>query len=240
MDRRSIRSTITKEQYYPKANVFELELLLMRCRRGDSKARDVLILSFIGLASAIACRLAAHYPNRDEDILGEALRCMIECIDNVIKGNQHDHKTLAKYIHKTVFWNCQEYVKVDFTVRPPLNSDWMKQRVIEYGSYHDALEMLRCVPYEVEQSEGSFMSDYINKETVNKDLPEQNPYAVFVENELEQSDFFTPREKKIIQARLEGYDDDEIGQMLGLTKARVGQIRKGLHKKVITILGVIK
>ena len=240
--RRFIRSSVPRDALYPKPNVFEVELLLMRAKRGDQKPRDILILSFYGLTASIAGRVAMRNINKSEDLLSIGYKTEIECIDRVIKGiSEHDHNTLAKYIHKSVYHDCREFLKIDHVVVPPLNSKWLIDRAKELGDFEKALWEFQCVPYTLENDK-DMETENIGSE-INSDLcnvPLKDTYEDFVVVDLKQSEIFSDREKVIINMRLEGYTDEEIGKTLKLTKMSICKIRQSLYNRVLKVLGVLK
>lgn len=187
-----------------------------------------MIEGFIRLTAAITARYVMRYPHKSRELFSVGLLALVTAIDRVAKGiGCETHDNVAAYVHKYVKYEILEFVKIDHTVRPPLNSPWLLTKLREHGRDFLYAEF-GCVPY-VENMGGD--SDVVSESDggCRFQMPPvmlQRDRSVFdfTEVELLESEFFTSKERIILKLRLDGYTNKRIGRAIGYTEARVGQM----------------
>ena len=206
---------------------------LEQLRAGDMSVRDDLIIHYLRLVFAIVGRIKANYPQRKHnDLLGSGLLALIECLDSIAKGKgMQAHDNLDAYVHKTIYHEIREFIKTDWIVRPPLNSDWLIAKIEAEGS-ECLTDLFGTTEYfELSEPTGdSYENVNITNTGRTHGLNTPSPQGLIELRDLLDSFYFTPIEKTIILLRVEGITMKEIGERLGISKVAV---HKRLNETII-------
>jgi RNA polymerase sigma factor (sigma-70 family) len=213
---------------------------LLRLRAGDKDIRNDLVLHYLRLVFAIVGRIKADYPKRKHnDLLGTGILSLVECLDSISDGTgMQDHDNLDAYVHKTIYHEIREFIKIDHTVTPPLNSDWLIAKVKEEGT-----DVYTTLFGTVEYIEVSNDIDYTGDEGEESDgktygLFTPSPQEGIEIREILTSFYFTTKEKKIIEMRMEGSTLEDIAKELGISIVAVHKrIRGHIAPRLRTLLG---
>ena len=231
-----------KDKLPPRLTESEIVKLLPLVRQGDEKARTRMIEGYMRLAAAITARYVLYYPRKSRELFAEALLALTIAIDRVATGVVCDtHDNVSAYVHKYIKYELLEFIKIDHTVRPPLNSEWLMEKLRQHGRDYLYWEF-GCISYrEDSKSEAYEKSESPNDGhdfMVPTQILKERRYQEFDFSEIEllESDFFTSREKIILKLRLDGQNNERIGRAIGYTEARVGQIIKEMENRVKKIV----
>lgn len=238
-----MRLLFIKFKLPPRITENEVLDLLPLVRQQNEAAKQRMTEGYIRLVAAITARYALSYPNRARELFSVGLLALTVAIDRVSKNiGCETHDNVSAYVHKYVKYEILEWIKIDHTVRPPLNSPWLLQKLKEHGREYLYREF-GCIPY-VEDivneygTESCGESDGYPRRTV---LPlimikkDQNRFD-FTQVELLESDFLTQKEKTILKLRIDGHTNARIGRAIGYSEARVGQMIAGMEKRVRKII----
>ena len=215
--------------------------LLPRLRNKDEQARIRIIEGYMRLAASIASRYAGYYPWKKQELVAVAWETVVEAVDRVFNGlSMQEHDELSKYIHKYVRGQILTYLKTDFVVRPPLNSQWILDLINKEGvsALKNRFECERLV--EDQESTNLWHEDETTCTNFNSynsptaEAPKQD--FNFTEKELLSSDWFTNQERKIMTMRNKGYNNRQIAMSIGYSEARIGQILKEMKGRAKTFL----
>lgn len=212
--RKSIQSSLPKDLSEFR-KLFDPAQLILRAAT-EPKAKDALVIYYIPLAASIAARYAYKFPNKDVDILSEAIAAMTETVNNVVKDqNEPDHA--VKRIHTRIKFAIQNYISSDCLVVPPVNSEWFRKQNKESNN------------------------DLLTAAHASKQLDDSIFEAPSTLDDLWINDILSHRvldedEVKVVRWKLEGYTDVEIALIMGRTKSRVGQIKMAAGNKIVKII----
>ncbi len=204
--------------------------LISALREGSQAACDEIILGHIALALSMAARYA-YTTNKTQDITGVAMVALCDAVDRVRRGvAMKDHNNIDRYIQTYVSGKITNFLKVDHTVRPPLESDWLKQEYEKHGRkiiWH----YFGCHSLEKLQYQSEYDINFHIKEPGTGD-----PYGVKIIKEILESKQFTRRERFIIKKKVEGYTDKEIATMINTSLSTITKIRLGLKTRMVRLL----
>lgn len=205
--------------------------LISALKEGSQEACNEIILGHIALALSMAARYA-YLTNKTQDITGVAMVALCDAVDRVRRGvAMKEHNNIDYYIQTYVSGKITNFLKVDHTVRPPLESDWLKREYEKYGreiiwryfGCH-SLDKLQ------QRSEENNLSYHI------KEPGTGNPYSKKIIKEILESRQFTSRERFIMKKKMEGYTDKEISIMIGCGTSTITKIRLGFKNRMVKLL----
>lgn len=190
--------------------------LVKKLKKGDREAADLIIKGHINLVISIATRYINRYPNKEEDLIGEALLTLCKCVSRIRRGHAlEEHTNITGYINICVAGHLHNYVATDFLIKRPLNSDWIIFKIQKYGT--ESIERLfQCVSIDG--------LDFIL--TIDRDITK----------EILESRVFTQVELSIIRYRLDEYTDAEIAEFMSMSRSNVRKIRHKLRDRIYRIL----
>ena len=214
---------------------------LLQLRAGDKSVRDDLIIHYLRLVFAIVGRIQSNYPKRKHnDLLGAGILALVECLDSISTGEgMVDHDNLDAYVHKTIYHEIKEFIKTDYLVRPPLNSDWLMDRIKEEGTDF-LLTMFGTTEYFELSSDhvGDPDETELGQHDHTYGLCTPDPSGGIEVREIISSFHFTTKEKRIIEMRMEGSNFDEIGAELGMSRqAIIKRVYEKIAPRLRTLLG---
>lgn len=229
--RAPIDSTINRGQYPKAPTIEELKEL------SKTKNARKLVLCHIGLTISIASKYATKIPSKDKDILGQALLILVECVDRYVRGEtKHDYHTLPQYLHMSIDFGIKKFLKTDRLVRPPINSDWI-------------IQLYKTNPDECfgQFNTYNYLDDPDEDNTTDRDVYKSfkkpkyltsntNMLNDILIREILDSDFFNTIERKILKMRWEGYTDEEIGNVIGVTKMCINKMKKRMRDRIDYLL----
>jgi len=169
---------------------------------------------------AIAGRYAHAFPNKDLDILSEAMLALTADIAKVIADQSITGEFLAPRLHLTIRGAIQHFVSTDSDIKPPADSKWFRDKAKadpdsdHYNSNMPSINDPRC------QVDSGYNSAH---------------YDIYIRDIIEHPSLL-PLERKVVKLCLDGYDDREIAKVLGYSAAWVGTTRKSagaVIKKII-------
>jgi hypothetical protein len=152
-----------------------------------------------------------------------------------------EHDNLDAYVHKTTYHEIKEFIKTDYLIRPPLNSEWLINRIKKEGT--DFLLALFGTMEYLELSSDHVESKDIDGNDQTKDghtygLCTPDPSSGIEVREIISSFYFTTKEKRIIEMRMEGSNFDEIGAELGMSRqAIIKRVYEKIAPRLRTLLG---
>lgn len=196
--------------------------LVSALRSGSDAAAYEIIVGHLQLTISLAARYAYRNPKKTQDITGVAVLALCDCVERIRTGlSLKNHNNITGYINVYVSGKIDNFLKIDHTVRPPLESDWLIRKYKEHGR--------------------EFLSQYFG--TVSYDLiisdPEhflephtQDPYEIMYVKEILESKHFTRRERIIMRLRWEGETDAEIASIFGMSTSSITKIRQQLRLRV--------
>jgi DNA-directed RNA polymerase specialized sigma subunit len=215
---------------------------LEKLRTGDKSVRDDLIMHYLRLVFAITARIRARYPKRDaNDLLGAGILALTECLDSIAEGTgMQDHDNLDAYVHKTVYHEIIEYIKTDWLIRPPLNSDWLKETYQSEGA-EAFLKLFGTTEYFEASKEDTDICTSDGDTAVEDHtygLCTPSPLGLIELEEILASFYFTTKEKKMIAMRIAGATYTEIGATLQLTQeAIIKRFKQNIIPRLKQLLG---
>jgi DNA-directed RNA polymerase specialized sigma subunit len=216
---------------------------LLQLRAGDKSVRDDLIIHYLRLVFAIVGRIQSNYPKRKHnDLLGAGILALVECLDSISTGaGMIDHDNLDAYVHKTIYHEIKEFIKTDYLVRPPLNSEWLIEKIKEEGTDF-LLALFGTTEYfELSSDHGDSKDIDGNDQTQaghTWGLCTPDPSGGIEVREIISSFHFTTKEKRIIEMRMEGSNFDEIGAELGMSRqAIIKRVYEKIAPRLRTLLG---
>ena len=137
-----------KDKLPPRLTEEEIIVILPLVRQGDEQARTRMIEGYMRLAAAITAHYVLHYPYKSRELFSEALLALTVAVDRVSKGiGCTEHDNVSAYVHKYIKYELLEFVKIDHTVRPPLNSEWLMEKLRQHGRDYLYWEF-GCISYQ--------------------------------------------------------------------------------------------
>lgn len=204
--------------------------LVTALKEGSQAACDEIILGHIALALSMAARYA-YSTNKTQDITGVAMVALCDAVDRVRRGiAMKDYNNIDYYIQTYVSGKITNFLKVDHTVRPPLESDWLKQEYEKHGR-EIIWHYFGCHSLEKLQYQSESKIDFHIKEPGTGD-----PYSKKIIKEVLESKQFTSRERFIMKKKMEGYTDEEISIMIGASTSTITKIRLGFKDRMVRLL----
>lgn len=213
---------------------FRLLGLVTALKNGSQEAGDEIILGHIALALSMAARYA--YTNKKvQDITGVAMVALCDAVDRVRRGvAMKEYNEIDRYIQTYVSGKITNFLKVDHTVRPPLESDWLKEEYNKHGReilwHYFGCHSLDKIQRLNEQFSDTHIGHFI------KEPGTSDPYAKKHIKEILHSKQFTHRERYIMNKKVEGYTDEEIGKLIGMSTSSITKIRLGLKERVMRLI----
>lgn len=209
----------------PNSRVKNIDPLLDDLKKGKPGARDKLIEGLIFFSGSIAARWAGFFPQRGQDLLGEAILTLVKCVDHfpAIGGDQNSTH-LLKYIHTSVTGAMKSYIGNDNTIKVPIKSEWFKQLQKEKPD-------LNLKPCSIDHLEIMLKEGTISVKSVTQ--PQSNTLILV---DCLKHRVLSIDEKKIAMGMLEGKTDIEIAKEMGLSKVRIGQIKKKAIPKLRKVI----
>lgn len=201
--------------------------LISALRSGSTEAANEIVIGHLQLTISIAARYAYRSPKKTQDIAGVAVLALCDCVERIRTAQSlKEHNNITGYINVYVSGKIDNFLKIDHTVRPPLESDWLIREYKKYG--RDFLI----------QYFGTVSYDLIIA-TERPPIPEphtRDPYEIMTVKEILNSKQFTRRERLIMKLRWEGETDAEIAAVFGLSTSSITKIRQQLRQRVKDLL----
>lgn len=129
------------------------------------------------------------------------------------------HENYDAYIHVVLQRELKRFLRRDQVVQGPSNVPG-----------HFSNDLAHPISYGVFDMPTSTMGRHIPHQLLSSAA--DRDFNFVVDDIVIQSQFFTSIEQRIIFARLDGYDDNEIGQMLHLSPGRVQQLRSKMQARL--------
>lgn len=198
----------------------EAEALLPRVRAGDIKAKQEMVTGYMRLALTISGLYYAKLKSRRwvDELVDAAMLGVVEGVDRLHKVGDSSHTNpkslVTEYIHKYISLMLEDDKFIRIPDRTQLNREGRgAEQIQEFSKVSDA-DTNDCIL-------NSRMSP-------DADLAElDNLIDSIIETEMEA---------KIVSLRREGYKDDEIGSVLGVSQQAVQVIRQDLHVRISELL----
>lgn len=200
-----------KPYIYPQLPLFtpqQVTELYPTVRSGDPAAIEQMITLHMRAALAKARQYGAHNPARLPDLTGVAMLALTQAVNRMAKGSLDgkQHNPTA-YLRKCIDGQIKRYLakcRLGLSIDP---ETYRKLR--EENKWLPKIILLDNLSTKA----GRRKADQDRIETIR----------ACIQTELEQ---------KVIALRVQGFNDQQIGQMLDYSKARIGQIRKEIAKRV--------
>lgn len=210
----------------------EERALIKKAQRGDLVARNTLVERHYGFIWSQAIKFAKKHPQfSPEDLLGEASLGYINCIekfdlDRGLRLNTYAGRVIANYLNRFA-WVDQYVIRVPAPARYGAGTEQTRA---------DANRALNCVlSMHAPVSAQTFFGDgqgFLGDLFAKSEVPTLAYMIVNREpNEPDEPclgdllDPLPPKLRHVIERKLRGQSDLEIGASLGVTKQRVGQLR---------------
>jgi len=216
---------------------------LEQLRKGDQVIRDQLILHYMRLVFAIAARVNGKIgqKGRSDDLVLEGLYSLVRCLDRIARNEgMTKHDNLDRCIHATVYHDIIRFVSTDYTVRPPIESDWLKAELKKDSGIFE--QLFHCKQYdEVEKRGAKDFEDATVRQkqmTATHGLATQSSIELLMLQDILESFYFTSKEKIIITRRIEGKTMAEIAKELGLSKVAIHKrLNEGIIPRLKQLIG---
>lgn len=169
---------------------------------------DEATLGYMRLGMEIAGRYASvlNRPDKIENLVSAACCSIVETVDKIVKGKM-PHDNLGGYIVENIH----------FDISRELESEQM------FGPAGQTKRARRQKGIE---------SEHIQQEALTDELATMNSeIGIFEINEALESLGLTDLERQIIELRVQGFRDDYIGRVVGLSQPSVWMIRRDLKTR---------
>jgi len=186
----------------------------LRRSKKDQKVFQDLCESYTTFISKIVVRFAKYYPNKADDLMGTALLGLVE----VIRKTDPEHPNPHRYIHCRIIGLLKNFVLEDQTFRKRRgrkNSETTRTKRFQFQSEE-----------EYEYHFGEF----------REPVPTTTIIGDLILHDFLETPTLRKQERKILKYRLEGYNDLEIGQMMGYSQKGVQLLRVGMQSKILEII----
>ena len=201
----------------------KVAMLVDALRRGENMNEELIQLHK-KYVEGIAWRFGWKLMNLRGDIRCAALLGLVQAVRWIQLG-RCDHTDYSAYIIKTCVRFIRDAISESYGVYVP-NSSVSAGIVEGYAtvlSYDNPVELRR----------GGFGSDYAYEVNLRDDhfgvkAPEDRSQVI--KDELDSVNL-TWKQRRIIEMRLEGYTDEEIGKTFYVSKMRISQIRAHIQLK---------
>jgi len=174
--------------------------------RNQKDVRDEAILGYTRLAMQIAGRYIAALkrPDKADILVSAAIFAVVEGVDNIIKG-QMKHDNLGGYLVERIHFGISAELEGEQQFGPSGRTKRdRRQRGVE--------------------------STPIRRENLTDEVADTNDeIGVFEINEALESLNLSDLERQIIELRVQGFRDDYIGRVVGLSQASIWMIRRDLQ-----------
>lgn len=170
--------------------------------------RDEATKGFMRLAMQIAGRYVCvlNRPDKVENLVSAACFAIVEAVDKIVKGEM-THDNLGGYVVE----------KIHFGISHELENERM------FGPAGQTRRARRKKGIESENIQQEALTDELA--TTNSEI------GIFEINEALESLGLTDLERQIIELRVQGFRDDYIGQVVGLSQPSVWMIRRDLQTR---------
>ena len=189
----------------------ELIYQIKKAKEGDAHAIKIIAMSHMRLGMQIASAYANRYPKRKGDIISAMYHGIMDALSRIYKLRDNG---VSAWITTHIHGSISTFLNVDHLIRIP------RSRVQE----------LKMFPYAVTIAA---KIDTDNTEYSNDAEASLLP-TITDDNSLDVIDFINQLPVhcgRVIKLRMENYHDSEIALKMGLSKARIGQIRKEVAMK---------
>ena len=201
----------------------EIEQMASKLREGDASQISALIECHIKLAYQISKRFINSYPKKKDDIIAAAFYGLSKAVNWAYEGRLYDDG-ITKYIQVTVQRHIRDFLETDHKINIPRKTF---KRLIELNETIEFVPVIVPINHDTEnENEDFYLEDY--QENVTDQYVQH--YKIFEEL------FFilklTDIERQIVELRLDGYTQAEIGQKLNRTQQSIQQILKGIQDRI--------
>lgn len=201
--------------------------LVSALRSGSDAAAYEIIIGHLQLTISLAARYAYRSPKKTQDITGVAVLALCDCVERIRTGlSLKEHNNITGYIITYVTGKISNFLKVDHTVRPPLESDWLLREYKKHGREF-LFQYFGTISYDRIVSATESEIKYKIAEPHTRD-----PYEIMFVNEILESKHFTRRERIIMRLKWEGETDAEIASIFGMSTSSITKIRQQLRSRV--------
>jgi len=265
MNTENINSNNIFEKYLNEINKFpdlkddEEKILFEKIKKGDEKAKERIINSYLKLVVNIAKVFHKNVPHVSLlDLISEGNIGLMKAIE------KYDYKKGIKFSTYAAWWIKQRIrrtlnagyniVKIPSHIDELLRCFFKALNINKHVSYEDKIEAAKSVGIEIdkieqciEKGKTSISYNYSDNNTscleeILEDRKFKDPLSVYerrelFENLLKWLDILTEKEKKVIILRygLEGKAPmtlEQIGNILNLTRERIRQIEENAINKL--------
>lgn len=190
-------------------------------RAGDETVRDDIVLHHIPLIIKVVSRYVSYFPIKADDLMGVASLELIEAVKKFPEKAKDDKITpwLVSRIHSALGTYTREQ---DHVVQ--LSSQDRKE-VVKKAKLEGTPVRL-CVSKELNKLEQE-RDKYWDKVSNRTDLSGSEVWEI-----IDKCNF-TRMQMIVYKRTMEGYTDVEIGKEMEYTKARIGQIKKGVFERLM-------
>lgn len=194
-----------------------LNELVIRFRNGDvsQDIKDEIILGHVHYAIHVAARYAYFFPRREEVFVSEAIYGIIYAVDKFLERTEGNIITpwIVSCCHRFV----ADFLCKDFVI-PIKKMEAYKRRRAKLR-ISTTLVSIEKVKFEETQ----------NRSPVKKE--QYSTYDLHDLREMIQLSTSTKVEKEIVQLRIKGYNDREIGEQLGYVGKYITRLRDNIRTK---------
>ena len=206
----------------PKTQV-EIRFLLTHIRQGDEPSIQKMIDIHKDYARRIAYNFGKKFPNLIEDMASAATLGLVQAVRWLAEGRGYD-ENISGYIIKTVKRFIFEHLDESYTVIVPGTS------VRKLGKSR-VMTISYSIPFDINntrtidrRTERHWIDSYLIQKKVQENFDKE------IQEHLEGINL-TLREKMIIDFRLQGFTDKEIGAKLYISDVMIFKIRQQLQSK---------
>lgn len=192
--------------------------LILEIRAGNVAAAHYVILSHVRMMLSIVGRYMACLDNqsKSDDLVSAAVEGLCHAVGK-IKEDGLPHDNLTGYLVETMHTYISTAIERFPTVRVPGRSKRRHQKFL---------------PTPVT----SELTDAVIEQHFDRRI---NSSSQMEADEMVEKIVQSPRERAIIEYRIEGYKDAEIAKLIGLGTTTVFVIRNTLQERFITLFGEV-
>lgn len=198
--------------------------LFTAMKTGDLTGCEEVIRGHMGLSCQIVSRYVSGAPKKSDDLLGVALMALVQAVAWLPARCAHDNP--GGYIVETIHSQLSDFIARDQTVYIPRSA--LRKLAKEYNE----AEIKEDNIPETLSYQGLDAAD--KKAQIARAMTTRDVH----ENDVEVREIFdhcnlTRFETIVVNRKMEGMSDAEIGRLIGVSRARVGQVKDSVTKKLL-------
>lgn len=184
------------------------------------QAAHKLVMCHVRLGMAAVARWTLTYPHRTDEMVSEMLDALVDGVKMISEGalDRHETPQIAGYLTQTVYGRINKM----------LRRDKFAYALYISGKYSTGKGKIDVGSQEFVKTKG-YRLTRLEKALTTKGEQESRDIQEIIRRSIQ-----TDQERTVIELRVAGYDDTEIGEMMEppVTKGRVHQIRTAVKRRI--------